>query len=494
MMNDQKTLILWGFIILLFLLSACGTFEIGVENIAEQGETPIVPSPTVEVESTEEIFEPTLTPVNEDELFIRGALAERLGVEPEDFQFAISQNTGTHIMGNLSNGYFVAVKELGSWQILYDGQSTPYCSDIEPYQVPIDMVPECLDNNILVLRMDDDLLIGEALAAYLDVPLEDLDYLVGQKTARHARGNVSNGYFLAFKGDREWIIAYGGQAYPPCSQIDTYWFPTDMVPECLDENDNLVTRSFGNEIQIGEALASYFEVPFEEFNYTVLQDTGTHAMGHIRGGIFLATKVEKKWLIVHVGHGTPYCAQVDLHNFPSEMVPECVDADNNLVIRTGVVPPPENNLQTLDCGPGSVGANPGTAGYVACNVQDGLLSRNTSALLGYMADPFIIGYWQSEGVMDSPTQMIEVLHGLYNYNDLDYTPRLTFTADRSQFPKLEGVVLEDMFGPEANIVLVVYSEGWGADGQGESLLFFTQNEDGSHSWHGMAYSENNLSP
>lgn len=89
--------------------------------------------------------------------------------------------------------------------------------------------------------------------------------------------------------------------------------------------------------------------------------------------------------------------------------------------------------------------------------------------------------------MGSPAKMIDVLHNLYNYYDPNYTPRLTFTADRSQFPTLEGVVLENMFGPEANIVLVVYSEGWGADGQSSSLLFFTQNEDGSHSWHGMVF-------
>ncbi len=304
-MNSKETLITRGTIIFLLLVTACGTFEVGFEDIAEQEATPSVPNPTAEVEPTEEIIEATLTPFNEDELFIRGALAERIGVQPEDVQFTIRQNTGTHILGNVSNGYFIAAKDLGAWQILYDGQGTPYCQDIEPYQVPIEMVPECLDTN------------------------------------------------------------------------------------------------------------------------------------------------------------------------------------DNLVFRSGDVPPPGTNLQTLDCGPGSVGASPGTVEYVACNVQDGLLSRNTSALIGLMADPFIIGYWQSEGVMNSPEKMIEDLHNLYNYYDPNYKPRLTFTADRGQFPEFEGVVLEDMFGPDVNIVLIVYSEGWGADGQGGSLLYFSENEDGSHSWYGM---------
>ena len=36
---------------------------------------------------------------------------------------------------------------------------------------------------------------------------------------------------------------------------------------------------------------------------------------------------------------------------------------------------------------------PGSAEYVACNIQDSLLSRNTAALIGFMADPFNLGYW-----------------------------------------------------------------------------------------------------
>ena len=159
-MDNKNTLNISWLIIFLSLLVACSTFEVGFEDAAEQEVTPLVASPTAAVEPTEEIIEVTSTPVNEDELLIRGSLAERLGVKPEDLQFAISQNTGTHVMGNVSDGYFIAVKDQGSWLILYDGQGTPYCQDIEPFQVPIDMIPECLGvNNTLVVRINDDLLI-----------------------------------------------------------------------------------------------------------------------------------------------------------------------------------------------------------------------------------------------------------------------------------------------------------------------------------------------
>jgi len=40
--------------------------------------------------------------------------------------------------------------------------------------------------------------------------------------------------------------------------------------------------------------------------------------------------------------------------------------------------------------------------WAPCNVRDGILSRNLSALHGFMADPFTLGYWGLEGRSDSP--------------------------------------------------------------------------------------------
>ena len=481
-------------VISVLVLAGCGTFEIGIENntIPEVTvETVEGPVESVPITITEE---PTAQSPQSDESAISAALEGKLGASLEELPFVITQNTGTHAKGNVSNGYFLAAKQNGTWLIVYDGQAYPPCMDIELYKFPSAMVPECLDeNDQLVVRMADDVL-GGALAEFLGVSLADLDYRMGQMTDAHAKGWVDNGNFLAIKAADGWNIVYVGEATPECAQVEPYGFPTNMVPECLDENNQLVVRSGGEETRIGEALAEYFGVPLAELDYTVIQDTGTHALGYMPDGYFLAAKAGDKWLIAYDGHGTPYCAQVDLHNFPAGMVPECMDASNNLVLRTGNVVPPEPSLKSLDCGAGSVGASPGTVEYVACNVQDGLRSRNISALPSFMADPFTIGYWQSEGIMDTPAEMVKLLPDLYNYNSPDYTPRLTFTIDRNQFPNLDGIPLEGMFGSDINIALIVYSEGWGLDGQGGSLLFFTQDEQGSYSWHGMGYSANNFSP
>lgn len=55
---------------------------------------------------------------------------------------------------------------------------------------------------------------------------------------------------------------------------------------------------------------------------------------------------------------------------------------------------------SLDCSAPEIA----TAEWAACNLIDGIRSRNLSALHGYMADPFTIGYWGSEGRLASPQE------------------------------------------------------------------------------------------
>lgn len=95
----------------------------------------------------------------------------------------------------------------------------------------------------------DETAIRMALAEKLGVDISTLDVTVSQKTDKVAKGNVrekasevGGGYWLAAKADNEWIIVYDGQAAPTCTQIAPYNFPTDMVPECLDNNGKVVTR------------------------------------------------------------------------------------------------------------------------------------------------------------------------------------------------------------------------------------------------------------
>ncbi len=55
-------------------------------------------------------------------------------------------------------------------------------------------------------------------------------------------GAVSGAYFIGAKTEDSWVIVYVGQANPTCEEIDPYNFPTDLVPECIDATDKVITR------------------------------------------------------------------------------------------------------------------------------------------------------------------------------------------------------------------------------------------------------------
>lgn len=251
--------------------------------------------------------------------------------------------------------------------------------------------------------------------------------------------------------------------------------------------DPTKTPESSAEAEIESTLAARLGFAVGELPFEVTQLAENHAKGNYSQHYFLAARQDGQWVIVYDGQATPPCSEVDFYDFPIGMVPECLGADNQLVFRSGSVSDLSSSLLSLDCGPGSPGAYPGTVESVACNIQDGLRSRNTSALLGYMVDPFTIGYWQSEGISGAPADMLEQIQGLYNYYDPDYTPRLSFTTDRDLFPDLGGINPEIMFGTQLNVVLLVYSQGWGVNGGESSLLFFTQDPDGTFKWYGMVY-------
>ena len=102
-----------------------------------------------------------------------------------------------------------------------------------------------------------------------------------------------------------------------------------------------------------------------------------------------------------------------------------------------------------------------------------------------MVNPFPLGYWGSEGIVSSPYEIIESLRNSHLPEDLN---ALTFTYKREEFPPLEGVNLERMFGADVQITEILYSEGWEPDGLGASLLLFGPDESGQTKLQGMIIS------
>lgn len=169
---------------------------------------------------------------------------------------------------------------------------------------------------------------------------------------------------------------------------------------------------------------------------------------------------------------------------PDTVLPEITALSEVTALPESTAPasiePPARGGSPLDC------AEPvdGTMDWVACNTIAGIRSRNTSALLSFMVDPFAIGDWRSEWRAESPAAVVAELDTRL---PLDRATPPTFSANRSTFPALDGLHPEDMLGPDANVTLVVLGEGWGLDGGGEALLLFTTDSGGRHRWSGLLY-------
>jgi hypothetical protein len=159
---------------------------------------------------------------------IRSALATHFGVDENTLSVVIEANTGSHARGGVDNGYFLAAKVNGNWEIVADGQGAIDCNVVNQYAFPASMVPECADS------VSDESAIRSALAAHFGVDGSTLSIVIEANTGSHARGGVDNGYFLATKVNENWKIVADGQGAIDCNVIAQYAFPTSVVPECGD--------------------------------------------------------------------------------------------------------------------------------------------------------------------------------------------------------------------------------------------------------------------
>jgi len=105
---------------------------------------------------------PTITPsssptVDETNL-IKQAVFAKTGLNETKAEITINQNTGQFAKGNIKEfeavggAYWLAAKTATGWVCIYDGQANPSCSQINPYNFPKDMAPECLDASGKVVK------------------------------------------------------------------------------------------------------------------------------------------------------------------------------------------------------------------------------------------------------------------------------------------------------------------------------------------------------
>jgi len=128
------------------------------------------------------------------------------------------------IAANIAAGYFIFIKKPPLF---------------EPVVSPSPIVETVVDETEL---------IKQAVYERTGLTPEQAEISVNRRIASHATGTikefeaVGGAYWLAAKTAEGWVGVYDGQAQPECVEIETYVFPVDMVPECLNSSGNVVAR------------------------------------------------------------------------------------------------------------------------------------------------------------------------------------------------------------------------------------------------------------
>ncbi len=120
---------------------------------------------------------------------------------------------------------------------------------------------------------------------------------------------------------------------------------------------------------------------------------------------------------------------------------------------------------------------------IVSTLPEALANQDYAALEELMGEPFLIGYWHSEGLTLTPVEAIEQLQ----INLLPNPAKATFTVDLAMFPNLGEFDPTLAFGPDVLITDLIYSMGWGMDGEDEAILAIGQSPEGNRYWHGIIF-------
>lgn len=145
-MKNEKGFLQFGFIFVSLVLVVAvgfifylyGKGEISIPGILPKTQT----TPTPQATATPE-------PVD-DQALIKKAVYEKTGLTEENTDVTVSKIEGNFATGGIKEkeavggAYFIAAKVSGGWIVVYDGQSTPTCSQLDQYQFPVSLAPQCM--------------------------------------------------------------------------------------------------------------------------------------------------------------------------------------------------------------------------------------------------------------------------------------------------------------------------------------------------------------
>lgn len=147
------------------------------------------------------------------------------------------------------------------------------------------------------------------------------------------------------------------------------------------------------------------------------------------------------------------------------------------ILPTGEVPPTEDALGAAGGAAGSSLALPD----FAQSVRDAVTAKDVEFMSALMHDPHTIAFWRSEGMALPAAEAAADLanHRIANGNTVAFSEP---PANLSEL--MDGMDPMQLFGPDVQVVELLYSTGWGVDGGDEALLYITMQADGSFIWYG----------
>ncbi len=105
--------------------------------------------------------------------------------------------------------------------------------------------------------------------------------------------------------------------------------PPSPIPSPTPNETDLITAAIYTLTELDETKAVV----------TISENTGTYAKGGIRefgavgGAYWIAAKLGGEWDGVYAGQANPTCNEIAPYDFPTDMVPECLDGNGSTVTR-----------------------------------------------------------------------------------------------------------------------------------------------------------------
>jgi hypothetical protein len=148
--KKKKPLIPILLALLIIIIGIVAWFILSQKSSPTQSATKVATSSAKTETPTPNVVTPE--PVVDDTALITTVLVTKTGIAADIIDVTVSTKIDNFVKGLVSTkgeetggGYYLAFKDKGNWYIVYDGQSTPDCSAVNPFNFPVSMVPECLD-------------------------------------------------------------------------------------------------------------------------------------------------------------------------------------------------------------------------------------------------------------------------------------------------------------------------------------------------------------